>query len=189
MTPPFWRKHHFERRPRAAERPGQRDVQHGGPLLVGHLHQRHRPPEPRVVHGNVEAPEPRHRSVVQRAHLRLVPARRRRSACTRSGVGPTLRRVAPPSRRSRRSCASDSTTDAPSSRQRRAVAEPMPVPAAAVTMHDLALEERRGRPAAGRRRWLEGRVKARAHATPFGSGGRPSTRSPMMLRWIWFDPP
>ena len=23
----------------------------------------------------------------------------------------------------------------------------------------------------------------------FGSGGRPRTRSPMTLRWIWFEPP
>ena len=54
---------------------------------------------------------------------------------------------------------------------------------------DLAVEQ----PVAARRRrrWrrVEGRIEACAHATPFGSGGRPSTRSPMMLRWISFDPP
>ena len=52
---------------------------------------------------------------------------------------------------------------------------------------DLAGEQRvpgRGR---GRGRWIERRLEA--HATPFGSGGRPSTRSPMMFRCIWLDPP
>src|SRR5438309_1423394 len=42
---------------------------------------------------------------------------------------------------------------------------------------------------------LEERVAARrrrrrcAHAVTFGSGGNPRARSPMMLRWIWSEPP
>ena len=72
------------------------------------------------------------------------------------------------------------TTRAPSSAQRFAVAKPMPVPAAAVTSDGLAGEQavrRRVRGGVGR------------HQATFGSGGRPRARSPMMLRWIWFEPP
>ena len=56
----------------AAESPGQRDVEHGRPLLVGHLHQRHGPAEAGVVHRHVDAAEARRRTVIEGAHLRLV---------------------------------------------------------------------------------------------------------------------
>ena len=88
---------------------------------------------------------------------------------------------------SRRSWASETTTAAPSSRQRRAVAEPMPVPAAAVTMTTLPAS--RPCPVGGGGGGGGSNDDLEAHATPFGSGGRPSTRSPMMLRWIWLEPP
>ena len=65
--------------------------------------------------------------------------------------------------------------------QRLAVAKPMPVPAAAVTTTALPAS----RPWAG---GYSGGV-APLTAVTFGSGGRPSARSPMMLRWIWFEPP
>ena len=137
--------------------PGQRDVEHGGPLLVGHLDQRHRAAEPGVVHRHVEAAEVLEGAVVERA----APAPRR--VTSQATACDPVRRPSRPASCSavsarRRSWASDTTTDAPSSRQRRAVAEPMPVPAAAVTMTTLPSSSpwpARGR---GRGRWIEGRI-------------------------------
>src|SRR4051794_34045453 len=37
-------------------------------------------------------------------------------------------------------------------------------------------------------RW-SGRDGVWGHGFTLGSGGRPRTRSPMMLRWIWLEPP
>ena len=66
--------------------------------------------------------------------------------------------------------------------QRRAAAKPMPVPAAAVTSTVLPAS-RRVPGGAGRR------ATARGHRSAGrGSRGRPSARSAIMLRWIWFEP-
>ena len=46
--------------------------------------------------------------------------------------------------------------------------------------HGLAVEQRVA---------ARGRRRRRGHAVTFGSGGRPRARSPMTLRWIWFEPP
>ena len=80
---------------------------------------------------------------------------------------------------SRRSCASLITTRAPSAMQRSAVANPMPVPAAAVTSTCLPGEQPVARRAAA---GDTGDVVVGSRQTTFGSGGRPRTRSPMMLR-------
>ncbi len=134
--------------PGAAERPGQRDVEHGRPLLVGHLDQRHRPAQPGVVHRHVDAPEVRRRPRIERPHLRLI------GDVTGHGADRAARSRPPVARPSRPDGARGRrrrTTVAPSSRQRRAVAEPIPVPAAAVTI--TTLPTRRPCPAGGGGWW------------------------------------
>ena len=78
------------------------------------------------------------------------------------------------------------TTVAPSSTHRLAVANPMPVPAAAVTTTTLPVRS----PCPGGGSGIAGPPGlVVGHAVPLGSGGRPSTRSPMMFFWISFEPP
>jgi hypothetical protein len=61
-----------QRRPGAAERPVQRDVEHPRPLLVGHVEHRGGAAEPGVVDHHVDPAEVPGRAVDQRGHLRLV---------------------------------------------------------------------------------------------------------------------
>ena len=136
MTPPRLRQEMAQGGTGAAERSGEGDVEHGRPLLVGHLDEGHRAAESGVVHGHVDAAESRHGAVVERVHLRLV------GDVAGDGVDPFGAVPRPSASCSavsarRRSWASETMTAAPSSRQRRAVAEPIPVPAAAVTTTTL----------------------------------------------------
>ncbi len=64
--------HLAQRRPGAAERPVQRDVEHPGPLLVGHVEHRGGAAEPGVIDHHVDPAEVRGRALDQRGDLRLV---------------------------------------------------------------------------------------------------------------------
>jgi hypothetical protein len=65
--------HHLaQRRPGAAERPVQRDVEHPRPLLVGHLQHRGGAAQASVVDHHVDPAEVPGRALNQRGHLRLV---------------------------------------------------------------------------------------------------------------------
>ena len=127
--------------PGAAEGAGEGDVEDEVPLLVGHVHHVDLAAESGVVDGHVEAAVLGHRGVVERLDLRP-----RRSRCTARPAGaprPAAGSSASASAASpsRRSWASDTTTVAPSSMHRLAVAKPMPVPAAAVTTTTLPVEQ------------------------------------------------
>ena len=61
-----------QRRPGAAERPGQRDVEHPGPLLVGHVEHRRGAAEPGVIDHHVDPAEVPGRALDQRGDLGLV---------------------------------------------------------------------------------------------------------------------
>ena len=64
--------HLAQRGPGAAERPVQRDVEHPGPLLVGHVEHRGGAAEPGVVDHHVDPAEVPGRALDQRGDLRLV---------------------------------------------------------------------------------------------------------------------
>ena len=134
------------------------------------------------MHGHVEAPE-----VVDRRRRRA-PApgprpsrhRARRAPAPRSRP-PLLGRLGQPP-----AWASETTTERPSSRHAAGPSPSRSRPGGDGDDRPPCRPSGRG-PWAGLAVAVDRRLPAGSQL-PFGSGGRPSTRSPMMLRWIWLEP-
>ena len=169
--------------PGAAEGAGQRDVEHAGPLLVGHVDQRDGPAQPGVVHGHVESPEVVDGRRVERLHLALVRHVTGHGPHRAARLGlQLLGRLGQPPGVGVGDDDRGALLEAPAGRRR---ADPRP--GGGGDDHHLADQQPVAGGRGGRWRWVKGFLQA--HEPPFGSGGRPSTRSPMMLRWIWLEPP
>ncbi len=166
--------------PRAPEGAGQGHVEDGGPLLVGHVHDLDLAAEAGVVHGHVEATVVSSGLVVEVLDLGLV------GHVAEDGQWPGPRQLAEGVGRLAQAPLvgvgdddGGSLLDAAPGR-----GEPDAGPGRGGDDHDLALEQA---VAGWRCRAVRRHVGHRID--PLGSRGSPSTRSPMMLRWIWFEPP
>ena len=166
----------LQRSPRRPERAVERDVEHTRPLVVRHLDDVGFPPETGVVDDDVETVRRGDRSVEHRVHLPLVGdvAHRRRRAGPHDllellgGLAEApLVLIAQHHDRALLGAALRSREADTRPRRRR-------------DEHGLAVEER---VTARRRR------RGRGHVVTLGSAGSPRARSPMTLRWIWFEPP
>ena len=167
---------------RATKGPVQRDVQHRPPLLVGHVHDLGRSPEAGVVHQHVEMAGGADGRLEQSLHLGLVRhvARHRGWPGAHDRLELLGRLVQAPLV----AVAEDHEGALLGAPPRRG--QPDARPGCGGHQHRPTLEQLVTL-GIGRHPRQPGRAHQRSSTR--GSGGNPSTRSPMMLRWIWFEPP
>jgi len=144
-----------------------------------------------VVHGDVEPAVTLDGGVEEVAHFDSLVTSQGNRTRRRRKRSELFDRLA-----SRRACASETTDRCPLFDTASAVAEPMPVPAAAVTITTLPSSSRVPPGGRARRRretvterhgWPTFTPTTRRRPRPW-VGGRPRDTLAMMLRWIWLEP-